>query len=66
MADKIKDYQDGFNHGYILAKYLSELANDFTHSANIESEYFNGLVSGKQEHQMEKIRERENPQRQKS
>jgi hypothetical protein len=51
-------FQKGFNHGYILAEHEPELATQIVANKNEHSEYFSGIASGKQEHDMEKIRER--------
>ncbi len=51
-------FQKGFNHGYILAEHEPELAKEITASNNSHDIYFSGLVSGKEEFDMEKIRDR--------
>lgn len=51
-----KQYIKGFNHGYILAEHDPELAKQIVKHPNVKSEYFKGIVSGKQEYDIEKIR----------
>ena len=51
-------FQKGFNHGYLLAIHEPDLASEIVANKNEHSQYFNGLVSGKQEFDMEKVRER--------
>lgn len=59
MEQNEKLFTDGFNNGYLLAKFEPELAKKLTaENNNAHSDYFKGLVSGKQELQMEKVRER--------
>jgi hypothetical protein len=53
------DYKRGFNNGYILSKYEPELTKKLLKiSLENPSQYYKGLVSGKQEHEMEKMRTR--------
>jgi len=56
MEEQDKLYIQGFNNGYLLSKHEPELAAKITAHNNGKSEYFSGLVSGKQEHEAE-IRE---------
>ena len=51
-------YIKGFNHGYLLAIHEPELAAKIVSQKNDHNEYFKGFVSGKQEHDMEKLRSR--------
>ena len=51
-------FQKGFNHGYILAEHEPELANQIVANKNEHSEYFSGIVSGKEEYDMEKVMQR--------
>lgn len=53
-----KQYIKGFNHGYILAEHDPELAKKIVKQPNLGSEYFKGIVSGKQEYDIEKIRQK--------
>jgi hypothetical protein len=46
-------YLKGFNNGYLLAKHEPELMAKLTAQTNEQSEYFKGLVSGKQEYEKE-------------
>jgi len=56
MVDK--NYLKGFNHGYLLATHEPDLVNKIVSNKNDHNEYFKGIVAGKQEHDMEKVRER--------
>lgn len=60
-----KQYIKGFNHGYILAEYDPELAKQIVKHPNVQSEYFKGIVSGKQEFDLSKIKQRLNKTSQK-
>jgi len=53
-----QQYLKGINHGYLLAIHEPDLATKIVSHKNDRNEYFKGLVSCKQEHDMEKIRER--------
>lgn len=46
-------YIKGFNHGYLLAKHEPELLTKITVRPNEQSDYFNGLVGGKEEYEKE-------------
>ncbi len=55
----VPDFQKGFNSGYILSKYEPKLTKQLFKIAHQNpSEYYKGLVSGKQEHEMEKMKGR--------
>ena len=58
MDTNEKLYGEGFNNGYLLAKYEPDLTKQLIASPNNYSDYFKGIVSGKQEYDMEKVRER--------
>lgn len=51
-----QQYIKGFNHGYILAEHEPDLAKQIVKSTKSENQYFKGLVSGKQEYDIEKIK----------
>ena len=53
MEDQEKLLTQGFNHGYLLSKYEPDLAAKLTANNNENSDYFKGLVSGKEEHERE-------------
>jgi hypothetical protein len=53
MEEQDKLYIQGFNNGYLLATYAPELAAKITARSNDNSEYFQGLVYGKKEHERE-------------
>jgi hypothetical protein len=48
----------GFNNGYLLAKREPELAIKMIKSTTPNNEYLKGFTSGKQEFEMEKIRQK--------
>jgi hypothetical protein len=60
METQEQQYIKGFNHGYVLAIHEPELVKSIVANKNDHNIYFKGLASGKQEHDMEKIRERQN------
>ena len=53
-----KQYIKGFNHGYILAEHDPQLAKQIVKHPNVESEYFKGIVSGKQEYDLSRMKQR--------
>lgn len=53
-----KKFTKGFNAGYLIAKHEPELAAKIVKLPNEKSHYFKGIVSGKQEYEMEKMRSR--------
>ena len=53
-----KQYIKGFNHGYILAEHDPKLAKQIVKHPNAGSDYFKGIVSGKQEYDISKIRKK--------
>ena len=53
-----KKFTKGFNAGYLIAKYEPELVAKIVKLPNDKSDYFKGIVSGKQEYDMEKIKGR--------
>jgi hypothetical protein len=60
-TEKLADnYQKGFNSGYFLSKYEPEIAEKIFGAIPNQSEYSNGMYEGKNEHEMEKIRDRLN------
>ena len=58
METNEKLYTQGFNNGYLLAQHEPELAKKLTANKNDQSDYFKGLVKGKKEFEMSKIRDR--------
>jgi hypothetical protein len=52
-----KLYTQGFNHGYLLAQHEPDLAHLLAKRENEHSDYFQGIIAGQQEYDMEKIRE---------
>ena len=53
-----KQYLKGFNDGYLVAEHEPQLAAQLVKHPNNHSLYFKGVVSGKQEFDMEKVKER--------
>lgn len=53
-------YQKGFNHGYLLAKHNPELMKQLEKSLNDGTEYTKGILNGRAEYRMEKMRSRLN------
>ncbi len=58
METQEKQFIKGFNDGYLVAEHEPELAKQLVKHPNDHNEYFKGVVSGKQEFDMEKVRER--------
>ncbi len=58
METQEQQYLKGFNHGYLLAIHEPELVKSIVANKNEHNIYFKGLVLGKQEYDMEKIRGR--------
>ncbi len=59
MEKNEKLYTEGFNNGYLIAKHEPELSKKLTSgSTNEGNDYFDGLISGKQEYEMEKVKGR--------
>jgi hypothetical protein len=54
MESQEQQFQKGFNNGYLLAQYKPELAEQVTKDLKPENDYLDGLLSGKQEYEMEK------------
>lgn len=46
-------YIKGFNNGYVLAKHEPDLMAQLTANPNEHSEYFKGLLAGKDEYDKE-------------
>ena len=49
-------YTQGFNGGYLLAQHEPELLSAIIKNPNDHSEYFQGLVHGKEEYELDKTR----------
>jgi len=57
--EKLGDnYLKGFNSGYFLSKYEPKIAEQLFTSFPNKSEYCNGMLGGKQEYDMEKLKGR--------
>ena len=52
-----QQFTKGFNNGYLLAKHEPVLLKQLLIAKN-DNEYFKGLVSGKKEHDIEKMKVR--------
>jgi hypothetical protein len=46
-------YTKGFNHGYIMAKYLPNLLVKVLNGLSPTSDYLSGFFSGKEEYELE-------------
>ncbi|HYC27371.1 MAG TPA: hypothetical protein VEB42_01130 [Chitinophagaceae bacterium] len=46
-------YQEGFNKGYLIAEHHPTLAAQLAAKPNDHSEFFKGLVAGKEQHEKE-------------
>ena len=57
-TEQDKLFIKGFNNGYLIAEHEPELAAQLVKVPNDHSDYFEGIVLGKQEFEMEKVRER--------
>jgi hypothetical protein len=55
MGNEENKYLRGFNHGYIMAKYLPDLLVKLVNDLSPTSEYLLGLFSGKKEYEIEKL-----------
>lgn len=53
MEEQEQHYTRGFNHGYLLAQHEPELAKLLGKHPNDQSDYFRGLLGGKQEYERE-------------
>ena len=58
MSSKDDMYTKGFNHGYVLAEYRSELLQSIVDSHG-KATYLQGVEDGKQEYERERTRARE-------
>ena len=54
--DAEKKFIKGFNHGYTLAEHEHELLNKIVKNLNLTNDYVQGIVSGKDEFELEKSR----------
>jgi len=52
-----KQFAKGFNSGYIIAKYLPELANTMTKNFKPTTDYMRGFLSGTQQLSLERGKE---------
>lgn len=51
-----KKFMKGFNHGYTLAGHEPDLLNKIVKNLNSTNDYVQGIVSGKDEFELEKSR----------
>lgn len=56
MEQEEKDYIKGFNNGYLLAEHQPELLNKIAGTIDRNNPYCDGLVSGKEEYEIEKAK----------
>lgn len=57
MEQEEKDYTKGFNNGYLLAQHQPELLNKISSSLDRNNSYCDGLMSGKEEFEIEKAKD---------
>lgn len=55
MNEEIK-FIKGFNHGYTLAEHEPDILNKIVKNLNSTNDYVQGIVSGKEEFELEKSR----------
>ena len=51
--DEEKQFQNGFNRGYLLAKHEPNIASQITARPNDHNPFFQGLVGGKEQYELE-------------
>lgn len=51
-----KKFINGFNHGYTLAKHEPDILSKIVKNLNSTNDYVQGIVSGKEEFELEKSR----------
>ena len=51
-----KKFIKGFNHGYILAEHEPDILSKIVKNLNSTNDYVQGIVSGKEEFELEKSR----------
>lgn len=56
MNNQEQQFIRGFNHGYLLARYLPDLMSKIVKSINSTSDYFQGFFSGEKEWDLENSR----------
>jgi hypothetical protein len=54
MEAQEKQFTEGFNHGYLIAKHEPELYSTVTKGLDNKNDYIDGLISGGKEYEMEK------------
>jgi hypothetical protein len=54
MEQTEQEFNKGFNNGYLLAKYEPEVASMLVKDMSGQGDYFQGLVAGKQEYELNK------------
>ena len=56
MEQPTKQYVNGFNSGYLLAKYMPNLLSKIVKNIDSANDYFVGFFSGKEELELENSR----------
>lgn len=56
MDKQEQQFIRGFNHGYLLARYLPDLMAKIVKGINSTSDYFHGFFSGEKEWELENSR----------
>ena len=57
--DTEKQYQTGFNNGYLLAKHEPELLTEISKNLSPSNDYIEGIFSGKEQYEIEQTRTQE-------
>lgn len=47
--ENLEQYKKGFNQGYLLKKYYSQLMDSIYKAISLDTDYFRGLKSGKEQ-----------------
>lgn len=56
MEQQEQEFTKGFNNGFLIAQYESEIASMVVKDIKSDSHYFQGLIAGKQEYELNKNR----------
>lgn len=56
MDNQDQQFIQGFNHGYLLARYMPDLTSKIIKGINSTSDYFQGFFSGGKEWELESSR----------
>ncbi len=53
-----ENYEKGFNHGYVFAEYIPEVAKVLSKKDLPANEYFTGFKAGREQFGLEKMKDR--------